>query len=138
MLICAIIGIILLENIMLKSNHKNFISMLSEEKPVVCFYHVKEEDEQIKKIKETLAKVKKELPLLPLYEFIRDETEQDEHLCNVMEVTPYPVIIVYKNGCFNRYKDKNFTEKELLKFIGNKTLYSSIEEKAKDKIEVDL
>ncbi len=120
---------------MLTVNAKSFISMLSEEKPVVCFYHSKEEDENILKIKDVLKNIKKELTLLPLYEFIRDEDEENEYLCDVMEIAKYPILVMYKDGCFNRYKAKEFSEKEILKFLGNKTIYMPKELK---KVEVDV
>lgn len=118
------------------SNSKSFISMISQEKPVICFFHNQEKNEEVTKIKNILGNIKKKLPLLPLYEFIRDENEDNEYLCDVMEIATYPILVMYKNGCFNRYKSKNFTEKEILKFIGNKKLY--VEQKTEEKIEVEV
>lgn len=119
------------------SNSKNFVSMLSEELPVVCFFHKKSDDVQIKKIKEILLKVEKQLPLLPLYEFVTDENPDNERLSEVMEIASNPVIIIYKDGCFNRYKDKKFTELEITQFIGGKKIYMPKEEK-KIELEADL
>ena len=112
---------------------KDFISMVSEEKPAVCFYHKKEEDAQVKKTKEILLKIKKEYVLLPMYEFLTDANPDNEQLCEVLEIADRPMLIIYKDGCFSRYKDKKFTEKEIVKFIGNKRLYSPQE---KEKINI--
>ncbi len=122
---------------MLTANAKNFISMLSEEKPVVCFYHSKEDsdNENVIKVKEVFKNIKKELTLLSVYEFIRDGDEESEYLCDVMEIAKYPILVMYKDGCFNRYKAKGFSEKEILKFLGNKNIYIPKEPK---KVEVDV
>ncbi|NCQ52259.1 hypothetical protein GW796_10310 [archaeon] len=107
------------------SGSKNFIGMLSEDKPLLCFFHNKKEDKNIQKIKDILIKVKKELPLLPLYEYVVDDSDENQQLCDIVEINVLPILIVYKDGCFSRYKDKKFTEAEILKFVGNKRQYVS-------------
>lgn len=119
---------------MLAVDRKDFISMLSESLPVMCFFHDQKEDKQIKDIKEVLLNVESNLPKLKIYEFIRDKTPEDEYMCDIMEVAKYPILIIYKNGCFSRYKAKDFTEKEVLKFLGNTTIYENQKPKV---IEVD-
>lgn len=47
-----------------------------------------------------------------------------------MEVDTTPVLIFYKDGCFNRYKDKNFTKKTLSLFLGSKKNYQLQEKKS--------
>lgn len=113
-----------------QASYKNFVSVLSEDKPVMVFFHHKAEASQTQKIKDILKKIKKEMPLLPLYEYVVDENEQNQLLCDYIEVDQTPVLIFFKNGCFHRYKAKGFTEKSILQFIGSKTLYA-----AKDKNE---
>lgn len=119
---------------MLAVDRNSFISMLSEELPVMCFFHDIKEDEQIKEIKALLNKIEDGLPKLKIYEFIRNKTEDDEYLCDVLEVAKYPILIFYKNGCFSRYKAKDFTEKEIIKFLGNTKIY---EKSIAKPIEVD-
>lgn len=123
---------------MKEANSKNFISMLSEDKPVMCFFHSKVEESQVKKIKEIVSSIQKKLPLLPAYEYIIDESPENQLLCDVMEVSSNPVLIFYKDGCFNRYKDKQFSEASIMQFIGNKKQYMIDEDKEKKKIEVDV
>ncbi len=106
-------------------NRKDFISMLSEDLPVLCFFHEKEEDGQIKEIKEILIKIENQLPKLKTFEYIRNLTEEDEELCDVMEIAKYPILVIYKGGNFSRYKAKEFSEKEILKFLGNTKIYEN-------------
>lgn len=123
---------------MKEANSKNFISMLSEDKPVMCFFHYKAEESQVKKIKEIVKAIEKKLPLLPAYEYIIDENPENQLLCDVMEVSSTPVLIFYKDGCFSRYKDKQFSEASIMQFIGNKKQYMPAEESEKKKIDVDV
>ncbi len=113
------------------ANSKNFISMLSEDKPVVCFYYKKEDEAQVKKIKEALLKIEKSLTLLPLYEFVTNDNPDNERLCEEMGIVDRPLLVVYKEGCFNRYKDKQFTEDAILQFLGNKKIYMPKEKSQK-------
>jgi hypothetical protein len=119
------------------ANSENFVNMLSEEKPVVCFFHRQKEDAQIPVIKQVLAKLEKQLPLLPLYEFVTDATPANQQLCDVIEIVDKPVLVIYKNGNFSRYKDKQLNEKSILAFLGNKAIYQETKEE-KEIIEVDL
>jgi len=123
---------------MKEANSKNFISMLSEDKPVMCFFHYKAEESQVKKIKEIVTSIQKKLPLLPAYEYIIDENPENQLLCDVMEVSSTPVLIFYKNGCFNRYKDKQFSEASVMQFVGSKKQYMLDEEKDKEKKKIDV
>lgn len=111
--------------------------MLSEDKPVICFFHRQKEDAQVSAIKTVLAKFEKELPLLPVYEFITDESPENQELCEIVEIVDRPVLIIYKNGCFSRYKDKLFTEKSISMFIGSKSTYQP-KQSTKATIEVDV
>jgi hypothetical protein len=124
------------ESIMKIVNRTDFISMLSENLPVLCFFHEKEENNQIKEIKDAILKIEKDLPRLKTFEFIRNATEADEQLCDIMEIATYPILVVYKGGNFSRYKAKEFSEKEILKFLGNTKIYES--QKSKSEIEVEV
>lgn len=118
------------------ANSENFINMLSEEKPVVCFFHSKKEDDKIPAIKQILVKLEKQLPLLPVYEFITDETPANKQLCETVEIVDKPVLVIYKNGNFSRYKDKQLNEKSIVAFLGNKNIYMEAEEK-KEKVVIE-
>lgn len=109
---------------MIKVDASNFVSVISGDKPVLIFFHHKAQEAITKKINTNLLKIKKNLPLLPLYEFIVDETEENIILCDFVEINNAPVLIFYKDGCFSRYKAKDFSEKSLIEFIGNKKLYA--------------
>lgn len=115
-------------------NSKSFIGMLSEEKPVLCFFHRVKEDAHVPVIREIIKKLEKELPLLPVYEFVTDESPANQELVDVIEIVDKPVLIIYKNGCFSRYKDKLFNEKAVSQFLGSKTTYLPKEAK---KVEVE-
>lgn len=116
---------------MKKANSSDFISILSETKPAMIMFYTseQEEDANVKKIKQTIKAVEKKLPLLNAYEFITDEDEQNAILCENIEVTQTPILIIFKDGCFSRYKNKGFTEKSVAAFIGNKRLYEKPKEK---------
>jgi hypothetical protein len=118
-------------------NSKSFINMLSEEKPVVCFFHRQKEDAQVPVVREILTKLEKELPLLPVYEFITDESPENKQLCDIVEIVDKPVLVIYKNGNFSRYKDKQLNEKSIAQFLGNKVIYMP-KEPNKSQIEVDV
>lgn len=119
------------------ANSENFVTMLSEEKPVLCFFHPQKEETQVIAVKQILDKLKKQLPLLPLYEFITDETPANKKLCEIVEIVDKPVIVIYKNGNFSRYKDKQLNEKSILAFLGNKAIYQEVKQE-KEKIEADV
>lgn len=110
--------------IMKTADHTNFVSVLSEEKPVMIYFHHLADAAQTQKTKIILKAIEKELPLLPLYEYIVDGNEENQLLADFIEVTETPVFIFYKNGNFHRYKDKTFTKKSISEFIGNKKLYT--------------
>lgn len=124
------------ESIMKIVNRTDFISMLSEDLPILCFFHEKEENNQIKEIKETILKIEKNLPRLKTFEFLRNATEADEQLCDIMEIATYPILVIYKGGNFSRYKAKEFSEKEILKFLGNTKIYEV--QKSKSEIEIEV
>jgi hypothetical protein len=117
---------------MKKADHTNFVSVLSEAKPVLIYFHHKADAAQTQKIKAILKSVEKELPLLPLYDYTVDATDENQLLADFIEVTETPVFIFYKNGNFHRYKDKIFTKKSISQFIGNKNLYTEKEVKKLD------
>jgi len=110
-----------------KATSKNFVSILSEEKPPLVLFRYKDEKPTFLKL---LNELLKDYPLMNFYEYIIDESEDNEILANHMEVDTTPVLIFYKDGCFNRYKDKNFTKKTLSLFLGSKKNYQLQEKKS--------
>ena len=103
-----------------KASSKNFVSIISEEKLPLVLFRLKEDKLPFMKILNDLLK---EYPLLNFYEFIIDENEENTILAQHLEVTFTPVLFFYKNGCFNRYKDKHFSQKTLSLFLGSKKTY---------------
>lgn len=100
---------------------KDFISILSEEKPPMILFRYKKEKPTFVKILDELLK---DYPLLNAYEYIIDENEDNRVLAEHLEVETTPVLVFYKNGSFNRYKDKNFSKKTLTLFLGSKKNYA--------------
>jgi len=119
------------------ANSENFVNMLSEEKPVLCFFHRQKEDTQVPVVKQILTKLEKQLPLLPVYEFVTDATPANQQLCDIIEIVDKPVLVIYKNGNFSRYRDKQLNEKAILAFLGNTAIYKEAKVE-QEKIEVDL
>jgi hypothetical protein len=109
--------------IMNKASYENFVSVLSEKKPSMVFFHHKADAAQTQKIKTILKGIEKELPLLPAYEYVVDASEGNQYLAELLGVSNTPILIFYKEGNFHRYKDKTFTKKSIAQFIGNKNLY---------------
>jgi hypothetical protein len=106
-----------------KASYENFVSVLSEKKPAMVFFHHKADAAQTQKIKTILKGIEKELPLLPAYEYVVDASEGNQYLAELLGVSNTPILIFYKEGNFHRYKDKTFTKKSIAQFIGNKNLY---------------
>lgn len=102
---------------------KDFIFALSNEKPIIMFCHYKAEASESKKIKNVLEQIKKDLPLLPLYEFIVDENDKNIELAENVGISKTPILLCYKDGSLSRYKDNNFSKNDVLKFIGNSNIY---------------
>lgn len=102
---------------------KDFIFALSNEKPIIMFCHYKAEASESKKIKNVLEQIKKDLPLLPLYEFIVDENDKNIELAENVGISKTPILLCYKDGSLSRYKDNNFSKTDVLKFIGNSNIY---------------
>jgi hypothetical protein len=106
-----------------KATSKDFISILAEDKPPLILFRYAE-DEQAEKIKETLKEVQSDFPLLNTYEYIIDDNDDNEILAEHLGIVKTPLLVFYKNSCFNRYKDKMFTKKALTTFIGSKKTYA--------------
>lgn len=108
---------------MKKATSKDFISILAEDKPPLILFRCID-DEPADKIVETLKEVHSEFPLLNIYEYIIDENDGNGYLAENLGIVTTPLLVFYKNSCFNRYKDKIFTKKALTTFIGSKKTYA--------------
>lgn len=115
------------------ADHTNFVSVLSEEKPVMIFFHYKTEEAQANKIKHELKGIVTELPLLPLYEYIIDDCEENQTLADFIGVTKTPILFFFKNGNFHRFKNKTFTQQSILSFIGHSKPYKHPEDETEQK-----
>lgn len=113
---------------MKKATSKDFVSILSEDKPPLVLFRYKEEEPTFIKILNDLLK---EYPLMNAYEYIIDETTDNQILADHLEISFTPVIIFYKDGNFNRYKDKKFSKKTLSFFLGSKKNYALPEKEGK-------
>lgn len=119
------------------ADSRNFVSVLSEEKPPMVFFHYKAEAAQAKKIALTLNTIAKDLTNLPLYEYIIDQSEENQVLADYLDLNATPILLFFKEGQFHRYKDKNFTKKSILQFIGNNRLYKKVEETNEESTDKD-
>jgi hypothetical protein len=108
---------------MKNAGHTNFIGILSEDKPVMIFFHYKEDESKTNKIKNILKDIEKDLPLLNIYDYLIDLDEANQTLANHLDVSATPLLVFFKEGSFHRYKDKLFTKPSILQFIGNKKIY---------------
>lgn len=108
---------------MQKATRKDFISILAEDKPSLILFRYKD-DELADKIIQTLKEVRSDFPLLKPYEYIIDESDDNSILAENLGIVKTPLLVFYKNSCFNRYKDKIFTKKALTTFIGSKKTYA--------------
>lgn len=109
---------------MKSATSKDFIGIISEEKPPLVLFRYKNEKPLFMKILKDLLKG---YPLLNSYEYIIDESEDNTILAEHLEIETTPVLVFYKNGNFNRYKDKNFSKKTLSIFLGSKKNYAITE-----------
>lgn len=114
---------------MKSATSKDFISILSEEKPPLVLFRYKNEKPEFMKILKDLLKG---YPLLNAYEYIIDASEDNQILAEHLEVETTPVLVFYKNGNFNRYKDKHFSKKTLTIFLGSKKNYALTEKNSEN------
>lgn len=108
---------------MKKATSKDFIGIIAEEKPPLFLFRYKK-DPHSDKIAMLLEELSPEFPLLNIYEYIIDENKDNELLAEHLELDKTPLLVFYKNSCFNRYKDKNFNKKALSLFLGSKRIYA--------------
>lgn len=115
---------------MKRATSKDFISIISEEKPPLILFRYNNEKPTFMKL---LTDLLKGYPLLNSYEYIIDESKDNQILAEHLEIETTPVLMFYKNGNFNRYKDKHFSKNTLSIFLGSKKTYAITETKTKTK-----
>lgn len=107
------------------ANTSNFVSIISEEKPAMIFFHTSENESENKKIKTAISLVEKELPLLNVYEYHIDENDDNEFLADMLDFKKVPVLVFFKDGSLHRYKNKLFTKASITHFVGGGKTYKS-------------
>lgn len=88
-------------------DHKGFISAISQDAPCIILFRNKDAiKKKLQAVKDNIKKLDdKKMPKAYFYEFIIDESPENEHLCETLEVPSLTSLILYKNGCFNQYKN---------------------------------
>lgn len=103
----------------LEATHQDFISILSNNDEAIFFFH-QEKDKQsaeVKKIKTSIKQIIDEGMKVNVHLFVTDATPEQEAFSDVLELDGIPTIVVYKNGSFKRYKNKDFAKDKLKKFL---------------------
>ena len=100
-------------------NSQDFIQTISSEEQVAIFFSV--EDSNSSKIEnklDTFITKSNEDSVKPykIYKLSIEDNDKNYELCQHLNVEE-KILIVFKNACFNRYKNKDFTDKELKKFL---------------------
>jgi hypothetical protein len=109
------------------ADHTNFVTVLSEEKPAMIFFYYKAEESQANKIKQDIDSICLDLPLLPAYEYVIDDSAENHTLAEFVGVTKTPIIVFFKAGNFHRFKNKKFTKASIVEFIGHSKPYKEPE-----------
>lgn len=119
-------------------SHKTMVSdVLSSDVPALVLFYNDEKNEDFKKIEENLTSIMKDLPKLPVYKMHTENDENDATLTKNLGVKFTPVLVVFKNGEFNRYKyftkKERPTKKTLMGFIGKQVnMYKTEEQLAQE------
>lgn len=95
-------------------NHQGFISALSQDAPSIILFRnmTDEHNKKSKQIGKIIAKTE-DMPNAYFYEYIVDESDENQFLATTLEIPSGISMILYKNGCFNRYKLNPTTEKTI-------------------------
>jgi hypothetical protein len=119
-------------------SHKTIVSdVLSAEVPALVLFYNDEKNEDFKKIEESLTSIMKDLPKLPVYKMHTEKDENDADLSKNLGIKFAPVLVVFKNGEFNRYKyftkKERPTKKTIMGFIGKQVnMYKTEEQLAQE------
>lgn len=103
-----------------------FISVISEDPPALCFFYKKED--RLTEINKHLKALQKKAPLLNIYKMDIDINEEVANFCELIEIPKTPVLMVFKDGNFSRYKNKRMNQKEIEGFVGSLKKYQKKEE----------
>lgn len=104
-----------------QAQRTDFIDIISKNENAIFLFHSKEDKSSpaVKKIKTQLKEIAGESKDINIHLFVTDEDEATKEFSQVLELEGVPTMVVYKNGCFNRYKNKEFTTASIKKFIGS-------------------
>lgn len=92
-------------------DHKGFISALSQDAPSIILFRSKT-DEHTKKSK-SIHKIISNITNMPpvyFYELVVNENEENQLLCDTIEIPNGLSMVLFKNGSFSRYKQNPTTE----------------------------
>lgn len=100
---------------------KDFLGILAQNANAVFLFYAKEHKGTVamKKIRKQLDEVVATNSEINIHIFVTDETTEAEQFSSVLEIDALPTLVVYKNGSFSRYKNKEFTAASIRKFIGS-------------------
>lgn len=112
-----------------QAQRTDFIDILAKNENAIFFFHSKEDKSTptVKKIKTQLKEIAGESKDINVHLFVTDEDEATKQFSQVLELEGMPTMVIYKNGCFNRYKNKEFTAASIKKFIGSGKKKQSID-----------
>lgn len=98
---------------------KDFIQAIAEDHQVAIFFNDKS-NKETKKIETILEKIQKDAPKLKVFQYELSKDDEHEEFEEFLEIMPENNIIVYKNSCFNKYKNKQFNENSIRTFLSVK------------------
>lgn len=107
----------------------DFIEILAKNEQAVFFFYSTEDKNSVT-VKKTNTQLKKiaEETNTNIHLFVTDTDEQTKEFSRILELDSIPTMVVYKNGSFNRYKNKDFGNASIKKFIGSGKSKSSNKE----------
>ncbi|MEG1313959.1 MAG: hypothetical protein RSD40_06550 [Bacilli bacterium] len=103
-----------------EATHNDFIEILAKNEQAVFFFYSLEDKNSVtvKKTNTELKKIAQETET-NIHLFITDKDDKTKLFSEFLELDSIPTIVVYKNGTFNRYKNKDFGAASIKKFIGS-------------------
>lgn len=106
-------------NMIYQAQRTDFIDILSKNDNAVFFFYSNEEKNSatVKKVKTLLKDIAGDSKDLNVHLFVTDDTEAAREFSQHLELDTSPTVVVYINGTFNRYKNKDFTASSLKMFL---------------------
>lgn len=109
---------------------KDFLGILAQNTNAVFLFYSKEHKNTpaMKKIKKQLDEIVEGNNDINIHLFLTDGDAESEEFSNILEIdNTLPTLVVYKEGNFSRYKNKEFTIASIRKFIGSTKKKESLE-----------